>query len=169
MPLSTTEAALLAAIVESSDDAIISTDLTGTIVTWNKGAERTFGYSSAEAVGQPFTILIPTESFEQESVILKEVLKGKPVEHYETVRQRKDRSLIDISLTISPLKDETGKIAVDYGTWGIPESFFIDPQGRITYKHVGSIRAALVLTKLEEAAKSIASAQEGKGDYSPIK
>jgi len=66
-------------------------------------------------------------------------------------------------------KDETGKIAVDYGTWGIPESFFIDPQGRITYKHVGSIRAALVLTKLEEATQGIASAQEGKGDYSPIK
>jgi cytochrome c biogenesis protein CcmG, thiol:disulfide interchange protein DsbE len=66
-------------------------------------------------------------------------------------------------------KDETGKIAVDYGTWGIPESFFIDPQGRITYKHVGSVRAALVLSKLEEAAKSIPSAQEGKGDYSPIR
>jgi cytochrome c biogenesis protein CcmG/thiol:disulfide interchange protein DsbE len=66
-------------------------------------------------------------------------------------------------------KDETGKIAVDYGTWGLPESFFIDPQGRITYKHVGSIRAALVLTKLEEAAKGVASAQEGKGDYSPIR
>src|SRR5678815_4208073 len=99
MPLPTTEAALLAAIVESSDDAIISTDLSGTIVTWNKGAERTFGYSTAEAVGRPFTILIPADSFEQESEILKEVLKGKRVEHYETVRQRKDRSLIDISLT----------------------------------------------------------------------
>ncbi|MFZ0064116.1 MAG: PAS domain S-box protein [Pyrinomonadaceae bacterium] len=110
MPLPTTEAALLAAIVESSDDAIISTDLTGTIVTWNKGAERTFGYSTAEAVGKSFTILIPADRFEQESEILKEVLKGKRVEHYETVRQRKDRSLIDISLTISPLKDESGKI-----------------------------------------------------------
>jgi len=66
-------------------------------------------------------------------------------------------------------KDESGKIAVDYGTWGIPESFFIDPQGRITYKHVGGIRAALVITKLEEAAKGIVSAQEGKGDYQPIR
>jgi cytochrome c biogenesis protein CcmG, thiol:disulfide interchange protein DsbE len=62
-------------------------------------------------------------------------------------------------------RDESGKIAVDYGTWGIPESFFIDPHGRITYKHVGAIRAALVLTKLDEAAKGIASAQEGRGDY----
>ena len=66
-------------------------------------------------------------------------------------------------------KDEAGKIAVDYGTWGIPESFFIDPQGRITYKHVGGIRAALVLTKLEEAAKGIASAQEGKADYQSVR
>lgn len=66
-------------------------------------------------------------------------------------------------------KDESGKIAVDYGTWGIPESFFIDPQGRITYKHVGAIRAALVLSKLEEAAKGIASAQEGRGDYQGVR
>ncbi len=110
MPLSTTEAALLAAIVESSDDAIISTDLAGIIATWNKGAERIFGYTTAETIGRSFTILIPAESFEGESQILKEVLKGKRVEHYETVRQRKDGSLIDISLTISPLKDEDGNI-----------------------------------------------------------
>jgi len=110
MPLSTTEAALLAAIVESSDDAIISTDLTGIIATWNKGAERIFGYTTAETVGRSFTILIPAEGFERESQILTEVLKGKRVEHYETVRQRKDGSLIDISLTSSPLKDEDGNI-----------------------------------------------------------
>ncbi|MGI8917721.1 MAG: hybrid sensor histidine kinase/response regulator [Pyrinomonadaceae bacterium] len=110
MPLSTTEAALLAAIVESSDDAIISTDLTGTIASWNKGAERIFGYTTAETIGRSFTILIPADGFDEQSQILKEVLKGKQVEHYETVRQRKDGSLIDISLTISPLKDETGNI-----------------------------------------------------------
>jgi cytochrome c biogenesis protein CcmG/thiol:disulfide interchange protein DsbE len=66
-------------------------------------------------------------------------------------------------------QDESRKIAVDYGVWGIPESFFIDPQGRITYKHVGGIRAALVNTKLEEAARSIVSAKEGKDDYQPIR
>lgn len=66
-------------------------------------------------------------------------------------------------------KDESGKIAVDYGTWGIPESFFIDPQGRITYKHVGGIRAALVVAKLEEAAQGIVSAQEGRGEYQSIR
>ena len=77
--------------------------------------------------------------------------------------------LKEFDVTYPNGKDKSGKIAVDYGTWGIPESFFIDPQGRITYKHVGGIRAALVLTKIEEAAKGIASAQEGKGDYQPIR
>jgi len=77
--------------------------------------------------------------------------------------------LKEFNITYPNGKDESGKIAVDYGTWGIPESFFIDPQGRITYKHVGGIRAALVIDKLEEAAKSIVSAQEGKGDYSPVR
>jgi cytochrome c biogenesis protein CcmG/thiol:disulfide interchange protein DsbE len=77
--------------------------------------------------------------------------------------------LKEFNVTYPNGKDESGKIAVDYGTWGIPESFFIDPQGRITYKHVGGIRATLVLTKLEEAAKSIASAQEGKDDYQQVR
>ena len=110
MPWSTTEAALLAAIVESSDDAIISTDLHGIIASWNKGAEHIFGYTVDEAIGRSFTILMPADRFDEESQILHEVLKGKRVEHYETVRQRKDGSLIDISLTISPLKDEAGTI-----------------------------------------------------------
>jgi cytochrome c biogenesis protein CcmG, thiol:disulfide interchange protein DsbE len=77
--------------------------------------------------------------------------------------------LKEFNITYPNGKDESAKIAVDYGTWGIPESFFIDPQGRITYKHVGGIRAALVVSKLEEAAKGIVSAQEGKGDYSAVK
>jgi cytochrome c biogenesis protein CcmG/thiol:disulfide interchange protein DsbE len=77
--------------------------------------------------------------------------------------------LKEFEVTYPNGKDESGRIAVDYGTWGIPESFFIDPQGRITYKHVGGIRAALVLAKIEEAAKGVVSAQEGKGDYQPIR
>ncbi len=75
--------------------------------------------------------------------------------------QKLQAFLKEFNVTYPNGRDESGKIAVDYGTWGIPESFFIDPQGRITYKHVGGIRAALVITKLEEAAKGIASAQEG--------
>jgi len=77
--------------------------------------------------------------------------------------------LKEFGVTYPNGKDESGKIAVDYGTWGIPESFFIDPRGRITYKHVGGIRADLVIAKLEEAAKGIVSTQEGKGDYQPIR
>jgi cytochrome c biogenesis protein CcmG/thiol:disulfide interchange protein DsbE len=77
--------------------------------------------------------------------------------------------LKEFEVTYPNGKDASGKIAVDYGTWGIPESFFIDPQGRITYKHVGGIRAPLVLAKLEEASRGIISTQEGKGDYQPIK
>ena len=77
--------------------------------------------------------------------------------------------LKEFNVTYPNGKDESGKIGVDYGTWGIPESFFIDPQGRITYKHVGGIRAALVIAKLEEATKGIVSAQEGRGDYQGVK
>ena len=77
--------------------------------------------------------------------------------------------LQEFNVTYPNGRDETGKIAVDYGTWGIPESFFIDPQGRITYKHVGGIRASLVLSKIDEAAKGIASAQEGRGDYQGVR
>jgi cytochrome c biogenesis protein CcmG, thiol:disulfide interchange protein DsbE len=77
--------------------------------------------------------------------------------------------LKEFNVTYPNGKDESGKIAVDYGTWGIPESFFIDPQGRITYKHVGGIRAELAVTKLEEAAKSIVSVKEGKGDYQSVR
>ena len=77
--------------------------------------------------------------------------------------------LKEFNVTYPNGKDLSGRMAIDYGTWGIPESFFIDPEGRITYKHVGGIGAELVLSKIEEAAKGIVSAQEGKGDYSPIK
>jgi cytochrome c biogenesis protein CcmG, thiol:disulfide interchange protein DsbE len=77
--------------------------------------------------------------------------------------------LKEFNVTYPNGKDESGKIGVDYGTWGIPESFFIDPHGRITYKHVGGIRAALVIAKLEEATKGSVSAQEGRGDYQGVK
>ena len=77
--------------------------------------------------------------------------------------------LEEFSITYPNGIDPSGKIAVDYGVWGIPESFFIDPQGRITYKHVGGIRADVARTKLDEALKGIVSAQEGKGDYQSIR
>jgi PAS domain S-box-containing protein len=104
-------ALLLSAIVDSSDDAIISKDLHGIITTWNKSAERTFGYTAAEAVGQPVAaLLIPPDRQDEEPNILARLRKGERVDHFETKRKRKDGTLLDISLTISPVKDLNGTI-----------------------------------------------------------
>ncbi len=100
----------LAAIVQSSDDAIISKNLDGIIMSWNKGAERLFGYTAAEIVGRPVTTLIPSQHIDEEPRILAKIRRGETVDHYETVRQRKDGSLVDISLTVSPIRDEAGNI-----------------------------------------------------------
>jgi PAS domain S-box-containing protein len=100
----------IAAIVESSGDAILAKDLDGIITSWNQGAERLFGYTAAEAIGKPVTMLIPAERLDEEPEILARIRRGERVDPYETIRQRKDGSLLDISLTISPIKDSYGKI-----------------------------------------------------------
>ena len=100
----------LVAIVESSEDAIVSKDLDGIISTWNQGAERLFGYTAEEAVGRSITILIPPGRENEEPAILARIRRGERVDHYETVRRRKDGSLVDISLTISPVRDGNGAI-----------------------------------------------------------
>jgi PAS domain S-box-containing protein len=100
----------LVAIVESSDDAIISKDLNGIIQTWNQGAERLFGYRAEEVVGQPITIVIPQDRLDEEPGILARIRRGERVDHYETIRRRKDGSFVDISLTISPVLDAEGTI-----------------------------------------------------------
>lgn len=102
--------ARLAAIVATSDDAIISKDLSGVITSWNHGAERLFGYSAEEIIGQSVTLLIPLDHLDEEPQIIERIKRGEAIEHYETVRRRKDGSLLDISLTVSPLKDTTGRI-----------------------------------------------------------
>lgn len=101
---------LLSSIVESSDDAIVSKDLDSTINSWNKGAERLFGYTAEEAIGQPITLIIPEERLNEEEMILNRLRTGKKIEHFETVRRRKDGSLVDISVTISPIIDSEGRI-----------------------------------------------------------
>ena len=101
---------LLASIVESSDDAIVSKDLNGVIASWNPGAERLFGYAADEVVGKSVTVLFPEDLLHEETVILERIRRGERIEHYETVRRRKDGSLVDISLTVSPLRDAAGKI-----------------------------------------------------------
>jgi len=103
-------ALLLSAIIDSSDDAIISKDLNGIVTSWNKSAERLFGYTATEMVGQPITILIPIDRQDEEPKILSRLRRGERVDHFQTVRKRKDGSLFDISLTISPIKDLRGNI-----------------------------------------------------------
>jgi PAS domain S-box-containing protein len=100
----------LAAIVESSDDAIVSKNLDGIIMTWNRGAERVFGYGADEVIGKPITILIPVDRHHEEETILARLRRGERIEHYETVRQRKNGEQIDVSLTVSPIKDGEGKV-----------------------------------------------------------
>jgi PAS domain S-box-containing protein len=100
----------LAAVVESSEDAIISKTLDGTITAWNHGAEKVFGYSAPEAVGKPIQMLMPPERVGEEADILSRIRRGESVEHFETVRIRKDGTKIDVSVTISPIRDGNGAI-----------------------------------------------------------
>jgi len=102
--------AFLASIINSSDDAILSKTLDGIITSWNNGAEKTFGYTSMEVIGKSISILIPPHLQKEEKEIIEKIHKGKAVDHYETERVRKDGRVIDVSLTISPIKDNYGKI-----------------------------------------------------------
>src|SRR3954471_6533343 len=102
--------ARLAAIVSSSDDAIIGKDLNGVIQSWNRGAEKVFGYTADEAVGKNITMLIPEDRLDEETEVLRRIRAALPVEHFETIRRRKDGELINISLTVSPIRDGAGRI-----------------------------------------------------------
>src|SRR5580693_8075192 len=101
---------LLAAIIDSSEDAIVSKTLEGVITSWNNGAERLFGYTASEAVGQHISLIIPGNRRDEETVIIERIKKGEGIEHFDTVRIRKNKTLLDISLTISPVRDASGKI-----------------------------------------------------------
>ena len=108
--LSLSADAWLAAIVESSEDAIISKSVDGVITSWNKSAERLFGFLAVEAIGQPITIIVPPDLLDEEAAIIASIRAGERIEHYETVRCRKDGTLVEISLTISPVRDKNGVI-----------------------------------------------------------
>lgn len=109
-PLPPDAALRLAAIVESSDDAIVSKDLNGIITSWNVGAERLFGYSADEAVGRSITMLIPADRIDEEQLVLGRIRRGERVEHFDTIRRRKDGRHVHVSLTISPIRDVDGRI-----------------------------------------------------------
>ncbi|MGA7324313.1 MAG: PAS domain S-box protein [Rhodomicrobium sp.] len=101
-------AALLAAIVTSSSDAILSKTLDGTITSWNKATEQLFGYTAQEMVGQSIRLIIPADRQAEEDSILARIAAGEYIDNYETVRQRKDGRLVDVSVTISPVRDRSG-------------------------------------------------------------
>jgi PAS domain S-box-containing protein len=100
----------LAAIVESSDDAIVSKDLNGIVTTWNQGAERMFGYTAAEIVGKSITIIIPEDRLHEEREVLTRIRRGDKVDHFETLRRHKSGKLVPISLTVSPIRDASGTV-----------------------------------------------------------
>src|SRR5882762_10304444 len=102
--------AQLAAIVASSDDVIVSKTLDGIITSWNPAAERTFGWTAAEAVGQPITLIVPDDRRAEEDDVLARIRRGERVDHFETVRRTRDGRLVDMSITVSPLKDAAGRI-----------------------------------------------------------
>ena len=146
----------LAAIVASSGDAIISKDLNGTIQSWNEGAQRLFGYTSEEIVGQPILRLLPADRHHEEVTILDAISKGERIDYYETVRQRQDGSLIDISLTVSPIRDGNGhivgasKIARD-----ITEQKMRRRQQHLLYELATSVNYAESLPDLYEKALDV--------------
>ena len=107
---STISDAFLAAIVESSSDAIISKDLDGTINSWNPSAERMFGYTAIEAIGQPISLIFPPDRLDEEPKIIARVLRGERIENYETIRRHKSGELLEISITVSPIRDDSGRI-----------------------------------------------------------
>lgn len=136
--------AWLAAIVENSEDAILSKTLDGTILSWNAGAEKLFGYSAAEAVGQPITLIIPEERLHEEEAIIRQLRAGEKVSPFETVRRRKDGSLVDISVTVSPVKDAAGKVI---GASKIARD--------ITPAKIASERQALLLREMNHRVKNL--------------
>ncbi len=101
---------LLASIVDSSDDAIVSKTLEGVITSWNSGAERLFGYTAEEAIGKHISMIIPLDRRHEETSILARLSRGERIDHFDTIRLRKDGTAFDISLTISPIRDPDGKI-----------------------------------------------------------
>ncbi len=100
----------LARVVESSDDAIISKDLKSVITSWNRAAERIFGYTAAEAIGRSIRMIIPADRQAEEDMVLARIAAGEAITHFETIRQRKDGTQIPVSLSVSPIHDDEGRV-----------------------------------------------------------
>jgi PAS domain S-box-containing protein len=140
------DALRLAAIVESSDDAIASKDLNGIVTTWNHSAERLFGYKAEEIIGKSITMIIPPELQQDENMILEKIRRGEKIEHFETVRVHKNGQRVDVSLTISPMKDDNGKvIGAAKIVRDITEKKKIDRALRVTEKLAAAGRLAATI------------------------
>src|ERR1044072_6087415 len=100
----------LAAIVEFSDDAIVSKDLNGIITSWNRAAERMFGFTAADVIGRSIKVIVPPDRFPEEDHVLSEIRAGRAVDHFETIRIRKDGTELHVSLTVSPIRDVSGRV-----------------------------------------------------------
>ena len=138
------EKALLAAIVSSSDDAIISKDLNGIITSWNAGAEELFGYSAEEAIGHHISLIAPPERVEEMADILAKIARGEKVVHFETQRRRRDGAIVDISLTVSPIYDEADRVV---GASKIAHD--------ITERRHAEERLRLLMRELDHRAKNV--------------
>lgn len=134
----------LASIVESSDDAIISKDMNGIVMSWNRGAEKLYGYKAEEIIGRPITLVIPEDRLEEEPRTLASIGRGERIDHYETVRRRKDGSMVDISLTVSPVTDARGRII---GASKIARD--------ITDRKAAQARQALLLREMSHRVKNV--------------
>lgn len=146
--------AKLAAIVQSSEDAIVSKTLTGIVTSWNNAAERMFGYTAAEMIGQPITRIIPEDRLEEEPAILSKLSRGEKVEHFETKRVRKDGTLLDISLSISPVRDFSGNII------GV---------SKIARNITEQKRASMLIREREELFRmAVESTRLGSWEYYPL-
>jgi PAS domain S-box-containing protein len=146
--------ALLAAIVESSDDAIVSKTLEGRILSWNRGAERTFGYSAEEVVGKPITVIIPPELHSEEERILAKLRRGEVIDHFDTTRVTKDGRRIPVSITVSPVRDAEGtiigasKIARDISERKLAEQSLLESEQRLTAEADALARLNVWCTRL---------------------
>jgi PAS domain S-box-containing protein len=170
----------LAAVVESSDDAIISKDLNGTITSWNRAAERMFGYMAAEAIGRSIRMIIPPDLQGEEDVVIAQIRAGEAVDHYETRRRHKDGTEVMISLSVSPIFDDAGvvigasKIARDITdrvrllSAEREQSLISEKLGEVGQTLVGTLDQKTIVQKVTDAATALASAEFGAFFYNVI-